>query len=94
MRGAPKRLKLKSVATSGEAAVSSVARLLSTHDAEQLAATARCLPPGWVVAVSPPHGQLTIRPRAHVDADHRTWVADGSLGVIYRIDARRGVRFH
>lgn len=69
----------------------SVARSLDAGEVSELAATAKALPDGWVVAVLPPHGQLTITPREQLRAYHRCHVADSALGVVYRADYR-GIR--
>lgn len=84
---------IKGVPTPPRATVASAAGLLSAEDAAQLRDVALGLPKGWVLSVTAPHGQLSILPRPYVRCGHRTWVADAELGVVYRIDARRGVRF-
>jgi hypothetical protein len=72
--------------------VPSAARLLNEVETLDLAAIARSLPAGWVVAIEPPHGQLTIRPRSYLEVAVRCHVADAELGVIYRMDSRQGRR--
>lgn len=76
----------------GEGAVPSAARVLSDREARDLIAMARALPASWVVVLTPPHGQVVMLPRRFVHADHRCYVADGELGVLYRINSRQGVR--
>lgn len=62
----------------------SVARSLSRPEAEQLIATARGLPPTWVVAIEPPYGQLAISPVNQRYRHHRCFVASVAAGRIYR----------
>jgi hypothetical protein len=61
-------------------------------EVSQLAATAEALPDGWIVQVTPPHGQLCILPRRYAHAHHRCLVGDGQLRIVYYADGVRGIR--
>jgi hypothetical protein len=84
--------KLKSVAATGGRLSPSVARSLDAHDAASLASVAQGLPPGWVVTVTPPHGQLAILPREYVHVCHRTWIADREVATVYRMNSGHSLR--
>lgn len=53
---------------------------------------ARSLPLGWIVQVTPPHGQLAILPRRYAYAYHRCYVADRELARVYRANGVDGIR--
>lgn len=61
-------------------------------EVSQLAATAEALPDGWIVQVTPPHGQLCMLPRRYARAHHRCLIGDGELRIVYYGDGVRGVR--
>jgi len=61
-------------------------------EALELAATARALPDGWIVMVTPPHGQLVMLPRRYAHAHHRCWVSDGELACTYRANGMHSIR--
>lgn len=46
--------------------------------------TALALPPGWVVAVEPPWGQLALSPPGGRRRYHRCFIADGQRRLITR----------
>jgi hypothetical protein len=73
------------MATPEKGTVPSAARRLTELEAAQVATTARGLPPGWVVAVEAPHGQLSLKLRGDVPRSALCWVADAELGTIYRL---------
>lgn len=70
----------------------SVARSLKPSEALELAATAQGLPDGWIVQVTPPHGQLVMLPRRYAFAHHRCWVSDRELACTYRANGMHSVR--
>jgi hypothetical protein len=80
------------VAATGGRLCTSVASSISPADALDLAAIAQALPVGWVVQVTPPHGQLSMLPRRYAYAYHRCYVADRELGCVYRANGLHGVR--
>lgn len=70
----------------------SVARSLDAQEVADLAELARGLPDGWIVLVTPPHGQLVMLPRQYARGYHRCHVADRELACIYRADGMHSVR--
>jgi hypothetical protein len=85
-------IKIKGVAATGGRLSPSVARSLSALEATELADNARGLPEGWIVMVTPPHGQLAMLPRPYAHAFHRCHVGDRQLARIYRADGVDGIR--
>jgi hypothetical protein len=53
-------------------------------DVAQLRDTALGLPPGWVVAIEPPYGQLAIVPRERHRRHATCWIIDGEKRRAYR----------
>lgn len=80
------------VAATGGRLSPSVARSLDAGEAADLVELARALPDGWVVMVTPPHGQLVMLPRRYAHAHHRCYVADRELACVYRANGMHGVR--
>ncbi len=78
-------------ATRGEH-IASVASVLQPDEVGQLVALARALPDGWIVQITPPHGQLVMLPRSYAHAFHRCVIADRELSLVYKADGLHGVR--
>ena len=72
--------------------VASAASVLQPEEVEDIVTLARQLPLGWVVQITPPHGQLVMLPRAYAHAFHRCVVADRELSLVYRGDGVHGIR--
>jgi len=80
------------VAATGGRLSPSVARSLDAVEVESLVELARGLPDGWIVMVTPPHGQLVMLPRRYAYAYHRCYVADRELSRVYRANGIDGIR--
>lgn len=78
-------------ATRGEH-ITSAASDLQSVEVEQLVELARALPAGWIVQLTPPHGQLVMLPRSYAHAFHRCVIADRELSLVYKADGLHGVR--
>lgn len=72
--------------------VASAASVLQPEEVADLIAIARELPDGWVVQITPPHGQLVMLPRHYAHAFHRCVVADRELSLVYKADGLHGIR--
>jgi hypothetical protein len=68
--------------------VPSAARRLTALEAQQLGATAKALPDGWVVHVEAPHGQLALVPARDIVWQVGTWFADKRIGACRRTPYR------
>lgn len=84
--------KIKGVVDHRGEPVASAASVLQDVEVDDLIAVARALPDGWVVQITPPHGQLVMLPRSYAHAFHRCVVADRELSLVYRADGLHGVR--
>ncbi len=72
--------------------VASAASVLDDREVSDLIALARALPDGWVVQITPPHGQLVMLPRRYAHAFHRCVIADRELSLVYHADGLHSVR--
>jgi hypothetical protein len=75
--------------TDAEGRISPIASAaLARREQEDLRDLALALPPGWVVQLEPPHGQLAIRPASYRPRFHRCWVASRDRMKLFRDDGR------
>ncbi len=72
--------------------VASAASVIQPDEVRQLVDLARALPDGWIVQITPPHGQLVMLPRRYAYAYHRCVVADRELACVYRANGLHGIR--